>query len=218
MFKRVPTFKSCIITTAFIFIFLFTAKSSLAQTVEIIPSYGYQFGSKVNYGANNYIKLKGSDQWGVSLGVETMEDVMVELSYVHQGSTINIRDFFLDIPNETRLTDVSGDWIMLGGTKYFPSGNIRPFAGGALGVVIVSPNNENRELTDISFSSVTNFAFSFKGGVNFMFSEHVGINIQGNLMFPVNWGGFYVGTGGGGAYVSSTTIIAGVSGGLVFRI
>lgn len=218
MFKRVPTFKSCLISTAFIFIFLLTAKSSLAQTVEIIPSYGYQFGSKLNYGANNYIKIQDSDQWGVSLGYEAVEDVMVELSYTHQGSTVRVRDFFLNIPTEERLADISGDWIMVGGTKYFPNGNIRPFVGGALGMVIITPSNENREITSLSYSSNTNFAFSFKGGVNFMFSEHVGINLQGNLMFPVNWGGFYVGTGGAGVSVSSTTIIGGISGGLVFRI
>jgi hypothetical protein len=54
-----------------------------------------------------------------------------------------------------------------------------------------------------------------------MFSEHVGLNLQGNLMFPVQWGGFYVSGGSGGvssgASVSSTTIIGGFSGGLVFR-
>ena len=55
-----------------------------------------------------------------------------------------------------------------------------------------------------------------------MLTEVVGINLQGNLMFPVEWGGSYVsgGTGGvgGGASVSTTTVIGGFSGGLVFRL
>ncbi|WP_136481747.1 outer membrane beta-barrel protein [Cognatitamlana onchidii] len=204
---------SFLMLIAFIF-----STSGNAQTVEIIPSYGYQFGAKASYGAN-YLKLKDGGQWGVSVGFETFDDTMVEVSYIRQDSEIRLRDIIYS-PVEERLTDVAGDWIMVGGSKYFPNGNIRPFVGGALGVVIVSPKNENRDaFPNIpSYGSDTNFAFSFKGGVNIMFSEHVGINLQGNLLFPVNWGGFYVGTGGGGVSVSSTMVIGGVSGGLVFRI
>ncbi|GGZ91748.1 outer membrane beta-barrel protein [Algibacter mikhailovii] len=218
MIKKITSLKTSTCGVLFVFALLFSGLSSNAQTVEIIPSYGYQFGAKLKYGYNNYLKVQDSDQWGISLGVETFDDTMVELSYVHQGSTIRVRDIPADIPDEERLADVSGDWIMIGGTRYFPNGNIRPFLGAALGIVIVSPSNENREIINRSLSNDTNFAFSFKGGVNIMFSEHVGINIQGNLMFPVNYGGFYVGTGGGGAYASSTVIMGGFSGGLVFRI
>ena len=55
-----------------------------------------------------------------------------------------------------------------------------------------------------------------------MFSEVVGINLQGNLLFPVEWGGVFVGGGTGGistgASVGTTTILAGFSGGLVFKL
>jgi outer membrane protein W len=201
--------------------FLITVQDMNAQTVEITPSYGYQFGSKLNYGRSNYLKISDSDQFGLTLGYETFDDTMIELSYTHQSSDVRIRDV-IESPNEQRLADLAGDWIMIGGTKYFPKGNIRPFFGGALGLVILSPGNENRDLTNRSFQNETNFAFSFKGGVNIMISDSVGINIQGNLYCPVNWGGFYIsgGTGGigGGASLSSTTIIGGFSGGLVFRI
>lgn len=218
MFKKLSSLKITALSALFIFTFLFSVKSSQAQTVEIIPSYGYQFGAKLNYG-NNYLKVKDSDQWGLSVGFETFDDTMIEVSYTRQSSEVRVRDIILS-PVETRLTDVNADWFMVGGTKYFPNDNIRPFVGGALGLVVITPNNENRDdFPKIpSYGSDTNFAFSFKGGVNIMFSEHVGINIQGNLMFPVNYGGFYVGTGGGGVSVGSTVIMGGVSGGLVFRI
>jgi len=51
-----------------------------------------------------------------------------------------------------------------------------------------------------------------------MFSERVGINLQGNLLFPVQWGGFYVGGGGTGINTGTTIVIGGFSGGLVFRL
>jgi hypothetical protein len=111
---------------------------------------------------------------------------------------------------------------MVGGTKYFPKGKIRPFFGSALGVVILSPSNENKNIINRSLDNETKFAFSFKGGINIMFSDKIGLNLQGNLMFPVSWGAVYVGGGSGGvsagAGVSSTTLIGGFSGGLVYRI
>ncbi|WP_298534123.1 hypothetical protein [uncultured Algibacter sp.] len=218
MIKHYASFKISVLSFIFMSALFLTGLNGNAQTIEIIPSYGYQFGAKLNYG-NNYLKLKDSDQWGISVGFETFDDTMIEVSYTRQSSEIRIRDIIAS-PVETRLTDVNGDWFLVGGTKYFPNGNIRPFVGGALGVVVVTPNNENRDsFPNIpSYGSDTNFAFTFKGGVNIMFSEHVGINIQGNLMFPVNYGGFYVGTGGGGVSVGSTLVMGGVSGGLVFRI
>jgi len=204
----------CIILTSFI------ALNSFSQTIEITPSYGYQFGSKLNYGPN-YIEVADSDQWGITLGFETYDDLMVDLSYTHQGSELNIRDVILS-PFEDRLADISADWIMIGGTKFFPKDKIRPFAGGALGVVILSPSNENRNLINRSLANETKFAFSFKAGVNIMFSEKLGLNLQGNLLFPVEWGGIYVGGGTGGASAgagfSSTTVIGGFSGGLVYKI
>ena len=193
---------------------------SFAQTIEITPSYGFQFGSKLNYGVN-YLEISDSDQWGLTVGFETFDDLMIELSYTHQGTELNIRDVLLS-PSENRLADISGDWIMVGGTKYFPQDKVRPFVGGALGLVILSPSNENRNIVIRNFDSETRFAFSFKGGVNIMFSENIGLNLQGNLMFPVQWGSVYVGGGPGGistgAGFSSTTLIGGFSGGLVFRI
>jgi len=191
-----------------------------AQTIEITPSFGYHFGTKLKYGPN-YLKYKDSEQWGITLGFETFNETMVEISYIHQGTSVNIRDVILS-PTERKLADVSGDWVMLGGTKYFPKGKIRPFLGGSLGLAFFSPSNENREIINRSISSETKFALSAKGGVNIMFSDRVGLNLQGNLMFPINWGGVYIagGTGGVGAGVTlgSSTIIGGFSTGLVFRL
>lgn len=193
---------------------------SFAQTIEVTPSYGFQFGSKSNYGSN-YLKIDGSDQYGITIGFETYDDIMAEVSYFHQGTELRMRDIVLS-PSEDRLADLSADWIFVGGTKYFPSGNIRPFVGGALGLVILSPKNENTSIIGFSLDASTKFAFAFKGGVNIMFSDRVGLNLQGNLMFPANWGGVYIGGGsggiGGGVGVSTSTLIGGFSGGLVFKI
>jgi hypothetical protein len=199
-----------------IFVGLFSY-NSFAQAVEITPSYGVQFGSKLNYGINNFIKAKESGQFGLTVGVETIDNVMAEVSWFHQGTEIRMRDVVYS-PTESQLADLAMDWIMVGGTTYFPSGNIRPFVGGSLGVVILSPSNENFDIVDRSLSSETRFAFAFKAGLNVMLTDVIGLNFQGNMFFPVQWGGAYVGAGYGGVGVSSTILIGGFSGGLVFRL
>jgi len=195
------------------------ATNSYSQTFEVTPSYGFQFGTKLNYG-RNYLKIKDSDQFGITLGFETYGDMMAEISYTHQGSELKVRDSYLG-PNEVRISDLAMDWIQIGATRYFSDDKIQPFFGGGVGLVIFSPKDENFDIVDRSLDSKTKFAFSFKTGVNIMFSEHVGLNLQGNLMFPVQWGGFYVGGGSGGVSsglsVSSTTVIGSISTGLVFR-
>lgn len=204
-----------------LFITALAFQNTYAQGLEITTSYGYHFGSKLNYGPN-YLRIDDSDQIGIVLGYEASPGIMVELSYIHMGTELRIRDRTA-APIETRLSDLSADWFQIGASKYFKTGKVRPFAGGGMGLVFFAPSNENRDIFDGRLYNRTKFAFSFKGGVNIMLSEVVGINLQGNLLFPVEWGGVYIsaGTGGGvssGAALSTTTIIGGFSGGLVFKL
>ena len=133
-----------------------------------------------------------------------------------------IRDILIS-PTEDRLADLSMDWIHLGSTRYFDSANdLTPFFGVSAGVTIFTPKNENLDITSRNLSSTTEFSFALKGGVIFNLSDVVGIKIQGDLMFPVSWGGLYVAGGPGGigtgVSVSGTTVMGAFSGGLVFTL
>jgi len=195
---------------------LFFSLSSFGQVIEIKPSYGYQFGAKLGYGPN-YLKMKDSDQFGITVGVETYTGLMAELTYINMSTELRIKDVFI-APFETRLSDLNVDWFLIGASKYFQTGKVKPFAGGGLGLVVVSPKNENTDITINSLNSSTKFAFSFKAGVSIMFSKSIGLNFQGDLFFPVDWAGVYVGSGGAGISTGSTIILGGISGGLVFKI
>jgi hypothetical protein len=195
--------------------FLFSLTGT-AQVIEIKPSYGYQFGSKINYGPN-YVKLNDSGQFGISLGVETYSGLMAELTYINMNTELRIKDVIYS-PFEDKLSDLNADWFLLGATRYFKDGKVKPFAGGSLGFVVFSPKNENSDIINGSLDNSTRFAFNFKAGVNIMFTDVVGINLQGDLFFPVNWAGVYVGPGGVGLSTGSTVILGSISGGLVFRI
>lgn len=194
---------------------LFYSLVSFGQVIEITPAYGYQFGAKLGYGPN-YLKMKSSDQFRITLGVETYSGLMAEFSYINMSSELRLRDVVF-APIETKISDLNADWFLIGASRYFKEGNVKPFAGGSLGLVVVSPKNENQDIIN-SLNSSTKFAFSFKAGVNIMFSKAVGLNLQGDLFFPVNWAGVYVGPGGAGISTGSTLILGGISGGLVFRL
>lgn len=190
--------------------------SSFGQVIEIKPSYGYQFGAKIGYG-RDYLKMEASDQFGITLGFEAASGLMAELTYINMSTELRIKDYFYS-PFESRLSDLNVDWFLVGATKYLKTGKVKPFVGGGLGLVVVTPKNENRDIVDRGLSSSTKFSFSFKGGVNIMFTEAIGLNLQGDLFFPVDWAGVYVGSGGAGISTGSTVILGGFSAGLVFKI
>lgn len=190
------------------------------QAIEITPTYGYQLGGKLKYGSN-YLKADDSGMFGITLGFEAQTDYMIEVSYLNMSTELRIRDRIAS-PTESRLSDLNVDWFMLGGTRYFGDDRVKPFFGGQLGVSVFSPKNVDSDIAPNGLDSITKFSFGFKGGVVVMFSERVGINLQGNLLFPVQWGGFYIGGGTGGissgVNTGTTIVMGGFSGGLVFRL
>jgi len=196
------------------------ATSGHSQAIEITPTYGYQFGAKLNYGPN-YLKVKDSDMFGVSLGYEVRPDYMVEVSYINMGTELRIRDRIAS-PAESRLSDLNIDWFMLGGTRYFGNDKVKPFFGGQIGFSVSSPKNVDRDIAPNGLDSATKFSMGAKGGVVVMFSDRVGLILQGHLLFPIQWGGFYVGAGTGGISTGintgTTLVMGGFSGGLVFRL
>jgi hypothetical protein len=82
--------KTRIIKLSTIFIIAVFSNSSWSQSVEITPSYGYQFGAKVSdyYG---YLKAADSGQFGVNLAVEVRENLMGEISYLRHNSELSIK-------------------------------------------------------------------------------------------------------------------------------
>jgi hypothetical protein len=141
---------------------------------------------------------------------------MTEISYTRHFGGLYDYNHIDWIPGEEFITNIAVDNFQVGTSKYFADESelVRPFLGGGLGFSVITPQN--------GYSSSTKFSFSFKGGVNLMFSEVVGLNLQGNLYFPVQWGGVYISGGSGGANggvsLSTTTIVGGFSTGLVFKI
>ncbi|MBU2951200.1 porin family protein [Tamlana agarivorans] len=200
-----------------LFLALVPMQAAFAQSFEITPSYGTQFGAKLKYGYG-YLQAENSGQIGVTVGLEVRPNVVGELSYYNHSTQLNIKDVDYS-PNKSRLSDLNMDWIFIGANHYLSDNEfVKPFFGGGLGVVFLNPKNENRDIIDFDLHNSTRFSFLLKGGANFMLTEVIGLNIQGNLFIPVQYGGFYISNGGGGIATQSTVVFAGLSAGLVFKL
>lgn len=191
---------------------LFTLAFSLetqAQKFEITPQYGYQVGAKYNY-YGGYVKLKASDQFGVTANISLSDNLQAEFFWAQQSSAVAVKDVIF-YPVEEEVTDATVDHFQLGIIHMFGYSDARPFVGMSAGWSTIGSD-------DRAYDSTTSFSFGFSGGLKYFFSDHVGIRLQGQLLVPVQWGGVYLGTGGGGVYTGGSILQLNFSGGLIIAI
>jgi len=194
----------------FIFaIFFVLSNYSYAQKVEITPQYGYQVGAKYNY-YGGYIKLKSSDQYGLTFGINATDDISVEFMWAQQNTDIRIKDFQF-YPQETTLTDVVVNHYQIGAIHMFGYSDARPFAGLSAGWSSFNPDLDR-------YDGTTTFTLGITGGLKYFFTDRIGIRIQSQLLMPVSWGGVYVGGGGSGVTAGGSILQLNFSGGLIIGL
>lgn len=179
------------------------------QKVEITPQYGYQIGAKLNYNGG-YIKLKSSDQYGLTFGVNVADDVSVEFMWARQNTSVNVKDVIY-YPQETEVTEATIDHYQIGAIHMFGYSDAKPFVGLSAGWSNFNPEEED-------YFSNTNFTLGLTGGLKYFFNKRVGLRLQAQLLMPVNWGGIYVGGGGSGVTVGGSILQLNFSGGLIIGL
>ena len=171
--------------------------TAYAQKVEITPQYGYQVGAKYNY-YGGYLKLKSSDQYGLTFGINATDDVTIEFMWAQQNSDVRIKDFQF-APQETELTDVVVNHYQIGAIHMFGYSEARPFIGLSAGWSTFNP--------DLNlYDGTTTFTLGVSGG------------LKSQLLMPVGWGGVYVGGGGGGVTAGGSILQLNFSGGLIIGL
>lgn len=175
------------------------ATAAWAQpTITLMTFESYTFADKFDteYGTG---KIQDGFQWGGGLEFGLAETAAVELIYQNIKTDVEYQGF-----DQRYNGNVGINYIMLGGTKYVPfSDKVSGFASGDLGVAWSNPD------ASLKSESVTKFAIGGRLGLRMMASEKVSLRIHAQLLSPVQWagGGFYFGTGGSGAGVSTGSTI-----------
>ena len=90
----------------------------------------------------------------------------------------------------------------------FADDQARPFLGLFAGWSTWNPE-------EVRYQSITTFTMGVTGGLKYFFTDRIGLRIQTQLLLPINWGGFYLGSGGSCLYASGSILQFNITGGLI---
>lgn len=205
-----------------VLIFLLITAPALAQNLRLNAYGGYAFDDKVDsyYDNTSYYKgtIKGGFQWGVGAEYMIRHNAGVELLYLRHDTKAPIT-YYREGVKFTNF-DLAANYIMLASNRYFrkEGSKLEAYGGAMIGADIMSLNNPDNNRS----STKTQFAWGIRGGVNIWAAQNVGIKLQAQLLSAVQsvGGGFYFGSGGSGAGLSSYSSMYQFSlgGGFVFNI
>jgi hypothetical protein len=185
--------------------------------VEITPFGGYLLGGSVKFYEGKF-KVEDAACYGGMLAVQVSSGNFVEISYTGmttQGNWKPYNDYEVSIPEGT--VDMAVNHIQIGSVNELPLDNeaVRPYGTLSLGTTYFNIKDDDAD-DEWLFSVAAGL------GLKYFFNERVGIRLQARLILPViyNGGGFYLGTGGSGMYVSTTApIVQGdFTGGLIIAL
>ena len=205
--------KKLVISIAMATMIVSTAWTQPSITLLTFESYTFsdQFDTEYGHG-----KIMDGFQWGGGLEFGLAETAAVELIYQNLKTTAYYNGYY-NVGDPQVNGSIGINYLMVGGTKYAPvNDKISGFGTVDMGVAWSNPDSE------LAVESATKFAIGGRLGVRIMASEKVSFRIHGQVFSPVQWagGGFFVGTGGSGAGVSTGSTIwqFNVGGSLNFKI
>lgn len=193
-----------------------------AQNIRLNAYSSYVFDDRVDsyYDNTNYYegKIKGGLLFGAGVEFMIHPSQGFELIYLRQSTTAPMKYYSNGIKNT--VFDLGVNYIMIASNRYFrQSGSkVEGYGGAMIGADILSlkdPTNSNS-------TTKTKLAWGIRGGMNYWVSDNIGIKLQAQLLSAVQsvGGGFYFGTGGSGAGLSSYSSMYqfGLGGGLTFKM
>lgn len=168
-----------------------------AQSVRLNAYGGYTFADKFSldgYPGYSEARFNESAHYGFGLEVEVRPLTAVEIYYQWQPTDASL----LGTLDEVK-TDVTISYLMLGGLRYAGNDRVKGFGGLMLGAAFY--NSENVD--------ATKFGIGGRLGLLITPNEKIGFRLGAQILSTVQGagGGFYFGTGGAGAGVSTYSTI-----------
>ena len=176
----------------------FTAQGQGGITLLTFESFTFADRFETYYG---YGQIGDGFQWGAGLEFEIQPTSAVELIYLRHDASVYYDSYY-----DTRLTGEMGiNYVLIGATGYKPFTDVvSGFGTFDMGVAFTSNLAEA-----LNAQNVTKFALGGRLGVRIAPNDKFSIRLHAQLLSPVQWfgGGFYFGTGGGGAGVTTGSTI-----------
>lgn len=160
------------------------ALSAKADTDMFVAPYGgYSLGggqfdvnqidvNKDQTGDKRSIRIEESSHYGLMLGIGTNDPGNIYLLYSRQASELKSGGLF----SPDYLTSLDLDYIHLGGTLYFPRGDVQPYITASAGITRMMPDG---------WSTETRFSMGIGGGVEYKVTPHLGLfaDVRGYATF-----------------------------------
>jgi hypothetical protein len=214
------TINSFKVISAFIAVLIIasTGKAySQDHKVELTPFGGYLLGGSIQFYEGKF-KIEDNACYGGMLAVQVRGGNFIEFSYTGmatQGNWKPYNDYISEHPGQT--VEMAVNHFQIGSLNELHLDNeaVRPYGTLTLGTTWFNLKEEN---------SNDEWLFSVAAGIGlkYFFNDRIGIRLQARMILPIvyNGGGFYIGTGGSGMYVSSTApIVQGdFTGGLIIAL
>jgi hypothetical protein len=167
---------------------LISTSAILAQTtIDFIPSGGYTFSDRTNFGPG-YGRVDGNGNLGGSLMFNVNRRFGVELMYDHMSTTTGLYNYGSGIPISQGNLGIN--YAMLGLVPYLgdPNAPVRPFLGGLIGAGFFSPGVDGSQ-------SDAKFTLGAELGADMYVTPRFGFRIKAQLLSPIdNGSGYYAGT------------------------
>lgn len=198
---------------------IFSDTTYSQNRVEISALSGYQMLGTIDayYNPGSFegeLNINDAAFFSAVFGYKVEREIIFEVQYLYQPTKTS---FEYTGSEEINLSDLSDNinlhYIMFGAMyeKAF-SRSATGYGGLLLGTSGIVP--------DKNYESEWKLAFGLTFGVKFMLSDNIGLKLQTQGLFPVQWGSgtIYAGTDGAGYSVSSGTLITqiNVGGGLFY--
>ena len=199
---------------------LFTL-STLAQSIEITPFYGYALNGKLKTYSGDF-NVADNPNYGAILSIGIYEGGFVELMYNRNDTEFSYNKAGITQAN----IDMSTEYYQIGTLKQLDTGGkVYPFGAFSLGATRFHPKDSydwNGDNTITTLDDGWAFSATLGAGLKIMLSDKIGIRLQGRLLLPMRFEGLFIGigTGGtsGGASFSVPLIAGDFTGGLVIRL
>jgi len=180
------------------------------------------FDSYYDYG--NYYQgvIQDAMTYGLGFEFEVRRDVFLELSYLREITNAPTQYYNGGIFTKYADIDLKINYLMIGGNHSFskPGSKVEGFAGFSLGMAIIDIDYNDGLSNSYINDRVTKFAWGMKAGAIVWATPKFGVKLQAQFLSVAQsvGGGYYFGTGGSGAGVSTYSSIYQFSlgGGLVY--
>ena len=160
---------------------------------------------------DGHLDINDAAFYSGSIGIRIRPEVLLEIQYLYQPTKVS---FDPNGPTPEFVAFNADVHYILAGARYEKSFSqtATGYGGLSIGTAGVVP--------DANFDPAWRFAFGLTVGAKFMMSDNIGLKIQAQGLFPIQWAGgsLYVGTGGAGYGISAGTSIVqiNVGGGLFY--